>query len=54
MQGQWDGELVGPDVWETCRELIPVGSVFAFLAEHMVFHRPDDPRAPRPGAAARG
>lgn len=25
--------MVGPDVWETCRELIPVGSVFAFLAE---------------------
>lgn len=21
-------------VWETCRELIPAGSVFAFLAEH--------------------
>jgi len=34
MQGQWAGELVGPDVWETCRELIPAGSVFAFLAEH--------------------
>ncbi|MFI9274157.1 IS1182 family transposase [Kitasatospora sp. NPDC052896] len=34
MQGKWDGELVGLDVWETCRELIPVGSVFAFLAEH--------------------
>ena len=25
---------MGPDVWETCRELIPAGSVFAFLAEH--------------------
>jgi hypothetical protein len=34
MQGQWTGELVGPDVWATCRELIPAGSVFAFLAEH--------------------
>jgi hypothetical protein len=34
MQGEWSGELVGPDVWETCRELIPAGSVFAFLAEH--------------------
>lgn len=34
MQGEWSGELVGPDVWATCRELIPVGSVFAFLAEH--------------------
>jgi IS5 family transposase len=34
MQGEWAGELVGPDVWETCRELIPAGSVFAFLAEH--------------------
>ncbi|WP_372412104.1 transposase [Streptomyces luteireticuli] len=26
--------LVGPDVWEVCRELIPQRSVFAFLAEH--------------------
>jgi Transposase DDE domain/Transposase domain (DUF772) len=34
MQGEWAGEPVGPDVWETCRELIPAGSVFAFLAEH--------------------
>ncbi|WP_078912621.1 IS1182 family transposase [Streptomyces sp. NRRL S-646] len=34
MQGEWTGEPVGPDVWETCRELIPPGSVFAFLAEH--------------------
>ncbi|MGW2355262.1 IS1182 family transposase [Actinacidiphila glaucinigra] len=34
MQGEWAGESVGPDVWETCRELIPAGSVFAFLAEH--------------------
>ncbi|MEV6866787.1 IS1182 family transposase [Streptosporangium subroseum] len=34
MQGQWTGEPVGPDVWATCRELIPAGSVFAFLAEH--------------------
>jgi hypothetical protein len=34
MQGKWSGELVGPDVWQTCRELIPAGSVFAFLAEH--------------------
>jgi IS5 family transposase len=34
MQGERAGELVGPDVWETCRELIPAGSVFAFLAEH--------------------
>jgi hypothetical protein len=25
---------IGPDVWTTCRELIPAGSVFAFLAEH--------------------
>jgi transposase len=32
--GEWVGEMVGPDVWETCRELIPAGSVFAFLAEH--------------------
>jgi hypothetical protein len=34
MQGERARELVGPDVWETCRELIPAGSVFAFLAEH--------------------
>jgi IS5 family transposase len=34
MQGEWAGEPAGPDVWETCRELIPAGSVFAFLAEH--------------------
>jgi hypothetical protein len=34
MQGERSGEPVGPDVWETCRELIPAGSVFAFLAEH--------------------
>ncbi|WP_434096303.1 IS1182 family transposase [Streptosporangium roseum] len=34
MQGEWAGEPVGPDVWQTCRELIPAGSVFAFLAEH--------------------
>jgi hypothetical protein len=34
MQGEWTGELAGPDVWATCRELIPAGSVFAFLAEH--------------------
>jgi transposase len=32
--GEWVGETVGPDVWETCRDLIPAGSVFAFLAEH--------------------
>jgi IS5 family transposase len=34
MQGERPGELAGPDVWQTCRELIPAGSVFAFLAEH--------------------
>ncbi|UIX32872.1 IS1182 family transposase [Streptomyces sp. GQFP] len=34
MQGEWAGEMAGPDVWETCRELIPAGSVFAFLAEY--------------------
>ncbi len=34
VQREWAGETVGPDVWETCRELIPAGSVFAFLAEH--------------------
>jgi hypothetical protein len=34
MQGKRAGELAGPDVWEMCRELIPAGSVFAFLAEH--------------------
>ncbi|MFD7920026.1 IS1182 family transposase [Streptomyces sp. NPDC059740] len=32
--GEWGGETIGPDVWETCRDLIPAGSVFAFLAEH--------------------
>ena len=32
--GEWGGQTVGPDVWETCRDLIPAGSVFAFLAEH--------------------
>jgi IS5 family transposase len=32
--GEWSGETIGPDVWETCRDLIPAGSVFAFLAEH--------------------
>jgi IS5 family transposase len=34
MQGERAGLPVGLDVWETCRELIPAGSVFAFLAEH--------------------
>ena len=34
MQGERSVELAGPDVWETCRELIPAGSVFAFLAGH--------------------
>ena len=34
MQGEWAGGLVGPDVWATCRALIPAGSVYAFLAEH--------------------
>jgi len=34
MQGERAGEPAGPDVWQTCRELIPAGSVFAFLAEH--------------------
>jgi IS5 family transposase len=34
MQGERSRELAGPDVWETCRELIPARSVFAFLAEH--------------------
>jgi IS5 family transposase len=34
MQGERAGAPAGPDVWETCRELIPAGSVFAFLAEH--------------------
>jgi IS5 family transposase len=34
MQGEWAGEPVGPDVWEMCRDLVPAGSVFAFLAEH--------------------
>jgi hypothetical protein len=34
MQGERSVELAGPDVRETCRELIPAGSVFAFLAGH--------------------
>jgi hypothetical protein len=34
IQGERSGELAGPDVGETCRELVPAGSVFAFLAEH--------------------
>jgi Transposase DDE domain/Transposase domain (DUF772) len=34
MQGERAGEPAGLDVWETCRELIPAGSVFAFLAGH--------------------
>lgn len=34
MQGEWTGEPVVPAVWATCRQLIPAGSVFAFLAEH--------------------
>jgi hypothetical protein len=34
MQGERAERLAGPDVWETCRELIPAGSVFASLAEY--------------------
>ncbi|WP_079036371.1 IS1182 family transposase [Streptomyces silaceus] len=34
MMGRPPEEPVGPDVWSVCRELIPAGSVFAFLAEH--------------------
>jgi IS5 family transposase len=34
MQGERAGEPAGPDVWQMCRDLIPAGSVFAFLAEH--------------------
>jgi DDE family transposase/transposase-like protein DUF772 len=34
MQGEWDDATVGPDVWETCRKMIPPDTVFAFLAEH--------------------
>jgi len=34
MQGEGLREPAGPDVWQMCRELIPPGSVFAFLAEH--------------------
>src|SRR5450756_330255 len=34
MQGEGPRELAGPDVWQACRELIPAGSVFAFLAGH--------------------
>jgi hypothetical protein len=34
VMGRRSGVSVGPDVWATCRELIPARSVFAFLAEH--------------------
>ncbi|SEU48261.1 IS1182 family transposase [Nonomuraea wenchangensis] len=34
MMGHRPARPVGPDVWSTCRELIPAGSVYAFLAEH--------------------
>ncbi len=34
VMGQRPEQPVGPDVWATCGELIPAGSVFAFLAEH--------------------
>ncbi|MFI6055781.1 hypothetical protein ACIBCO_37585 [Streptomyces violascens] len=34
MMGRPPSRPVGPDVWATCRELIPAGSAFAFLAEH--------------------
>jgi Transposase domain (DUF772) len=34
MQGERADKPAGPDVWLTCRELIPAGSVFAFLAGH--------------------
>lgn len=33
MMGRPPSRPVGPDVWVTCRELIPAGSMFAFLAE---------------------
>ena len=42
MQGERAGVPAGPDVWETCRELIPAGSVFAFLAEHRRELFPDE------------
>ncbi|MFI7129188.1 transposase [Nonomuraea sp. NPDC050153] len=34
MMGHRPERPVGPDVWDTCRELIPAGSVYTFLAEH--------------------
>lgn len=34
MMGHRRERPIGPDVWSTCRELIPAGSVYAFLAEH--------------------
>ncbi len=34
MMGRRAEVSAGPDVWTNCRELIPAGSVFAFLAEH--------------------
>jgi Transposase DDE domain/Transposase domain (DUF772) len=43
MQGKWVVDrLVGPDVWQTCREVIPGGTMFAFLAEHRVALFPDE------------
>jgi hypothetical protein len=53
MQGERAGEPAGLDVWETCRELIPAGSVFAFLAEHRALHHhlQNRPHPRRPPAA---
>ncbi|MEU1729466.1 IS1182 family transposase [Nonomuraea sp. NPDC005692] len=34
MMGHRPEQPIGPDVWSTCRELIPAGGVYAFLAEH--------------------
>jgi len=50
--GEWVGESVGPDVWETCRELIPAGSVFAFLAGHRGALFPAQTPGSTPRAAA--
>ena len=42
MMGHRPDKPVGPDVWVTCRELIPAGSVFAFLAEHRAELLPEE------------
>ena len=52
--GEWGGETIGPDVWETCRDLIPAGSDTAYASSrarqaleevgHRLFVKPPPPR----------